>query len=304
MSTSSDRGLFVWHEVGTTDLKAGEDFYAQIAGWKTESWSQNPSYKLFTARRESKAGLYLINESPNTLTPPPHWLSYIGTPDVDATVRQAVELGGKVMVPAYNVPSVGRMAHLQDPQGALFAVSSQEQRSKFRDSQLGDFSWHELLTSNWQTAFDFYAKLFGWEKMEAMDMGPQGTYQIFGTGGHQLGGMFNPGGLPAGGPLWVPYIMVADARRTAETAKEFGATIVQGPIEVPGGDWVFTGVDRAGAMFAAHSKKRVALVKADKTTKVVRKTAAAKAARKKASKTKPARSARSQASRKKTSKRR
>lgn len=304
MSTSSDRGLFVWHEVGTTDLKAGEDFYAQIAGWKTESWSQNPSYKLFTARRESKAGLYLINESPNTLTPPPHWLSYIGTPDVDATVRQAVELGGKVMVPAYNVPSVGRMAHLQDPQGALFAVSSQEQRSKFRDSQLGDFSWHELLTSNWQTAFDFYAKLFGWEKMEAMDMGPQGTYQIFGTGGHQLGGMFNPGGLPAGGPLWVPYIMVADARRTAETAKEFGATIVQGPIEVPGGDWVFTGVDRAGAMFAAHSKKRVAPVKADKTTKVVRKTAAAKAARKKASKTKPARSARSQASRKKTSKRR
>jgi len=139
MSTSSDRGLFVWHEVGTTDLKAGEDFYAKIAGWKPESWSQNPSYKLFVARRESKAGLYLITESPNTLTPPPNWLSYIGTPDVDATVRQAVELGGKVIVPAYNVPSVGRMAHLQDPQGALFAVSSQERRSRYLDPQLGDF---------------------------------------------------------------------------------------------------------------------------------------------------------------------
>src|SRR4026209_2693881 len=120
MSTSSDRGLFVWHEVGTTDLITGADFYAQLAGWKTESWSQNPSYKLFVTRREPRAGLSLINESPNTLTPPPHWLSYIGTPEVDATVRQAVELGGKVMVPAYNVPSVGRMAHLQDPQGALF----------------------------------------------------------------------------------------------------------------------------------------------------------------------------------------
>ena len=144
-----------------------------------------------------------IRGSPNTLTPPPNWLSYIGTPDVDATVRQAVELGGKVIVPAYNVPSVGRMAHLQDPQGALFAVSSQERRSRYLDPQLGDFSWHELLTTNWQTAFDFYAKLFGWEKIEAMDMGPQGTYQIFGTGGHQLGGMFNPGGLPPGGPLWI-----------------------------------------------------------------------------------------------------
>jgi predicted enzyme related to lactoylglutathione lyase len=280
MSTSSDRGLFVWHEVGTTDLQTGEDFYGRIAGWKTESWSHNPSYKLFVARREPRAGLYLINESPNTLTPPPHWLSYIGTPDVDATVRQAVELGGKVMVPAYNVPSVGRMAHLQDPQGALFAVSSQERRSKYTDPQLGDFSWHELLTSNWQTAFDFYSKVFGWEKMDAVDMGPQGTYQIFGTGGHQLGGMFNPGGLPPGGPLWIPYIMVADARRTADNARELGATIVQGPMEVPGGDWVFTGIDRHGAMFAAHSKKRVVAPKTEKAAKVAKKAGASKATKK------------------------
>lgn len=114
MSTSSDRGLFVWHDVGTNDLQAGEAFYGKVAGWKVEDWNQNPSYKLFVARREQKAGLYLTNETPNTLTPPPSWLSYIGTPDVDATVRQAVELGGKVLVSAYNVPSVGRMAHLQD----------------------------------------------------------------------------------------------------------------------------------------------------------------------------------------------
>ena len=296
MSTSSDRGLFVWHEVGTTDLQIGEDFYSKIAGWKAESWSQNPSsYKLFVTRREPKAGLYLITDSPNTLTPPPHWLSYIGTPDVDATVRQAVELGGKVAVPAYNVPKVGRMAHLQDPQGALFAVSSQEQRSRYKDPQLGDFSWHELLTTNWQTAFDFYAKLFGWEKMQAMDMGPQGTYQIFGTGGHQLGGMFNPGGL-SGGPLWIPYVMVGDARRTAEIAKEAGATIALGPMEVPGGDWVFTGLDRQGAMFAAHSKKRV-------VTTVAKVAKVASVAKGKAKK-KPVGSARLQASRKKTAKKR
>jgi predicted enzyme related to lactoylglutathione lyase len=298
MSTSSDRGLFVWHEVGTTDLRAGEDFYAKVAGWKAESWSQNPSYKLFVARREPKAGLYLITETVNAVPTPPSWLSYIGTPDVDATVRQSVELGGKVIVSAYNVPSVGRMAHLQDPQGAAFAVSSQEQRSRYKDPQLGDFSWHELLTSNWQTAFDFYSKLFGWEKMESMDMGPQGMYQIFGAGGHQLGGMFNPGGLPPGGPQWIPYFMVADARRTAESAKEHGATVAHGPSEVPGGDWVFTGIDPQGAMFAAHSKKRVAPV----TTK---KEAAKKEPTKtKGAKKKTARSARRQASRKKVSSKR
>jgi predicted enzyme related to lactoylglutathione lyase len=309
MSTSSDRGLFVWHEVGTTDLRAGEDFYAKVAGWKAESWSQNPSYKLFVARREPKAGLYLITETVNAVPTPPSWLTYIGTPDVDATVRQSVELGGKVIVSAYNVPSVGRMAHLQDPQGAAFAVSSQEQRSRYKDPQLGDFSWHELLTSNWQTAFDFYSKLFGWEKMESMDMGPQGMYQIFGAGGHQLGGMFNPGGLPPGGPLWIPYFMVADARRTAESAKEHGATVAHGPSEVPGGDWVFTGIDPQGAMFAAHSKKRVAApvtTKKEAANKETTKTKGAKPAAKKAAgaKKKPARSARLQASRKKTASKR
>ena len=183
MSTSSDRGLFVWHEVGTTDLRAGEDFYAKVAGWKAESWSQNPSYMLFVAKRESKAGLYLIIESLNTVTPPPSWLSYVGTPDIDATVRHAVELGGKVVVPAYNVPSVGRMAHLQDPQGALFAVSSQEERSHFRDPQLGDFSWHELLTTNMGTAFDFYAKLFGWERWKRWTWDLRGSIRSSAPGG-------------------------------------------------------------------------------------------------------------------------
>ena len=249
----------MWHEVSCNDLRSSEHFYSQLTGWKVETWNQNPSYKLFMSRREAKAGLWLITEQPNQLSPPPHWLCYIGTHDVDATVRQAVELGGKVAVPAYNVPSVGRMAHLQDPQGVLFAVSAQEQRVGYREPEPGDFSWHELLTTNMQTAWEFYSKLFGWQKMDVLDMGPGGPYQIFGTGGHRLGGMCAPGSLP-GGPMWLPYICVRDARRLADTAQELGATIAQGPMEVPGGDWIFTGVDRQGAVFAVHSKKRMAPV--------------------------------------------
>ena len=179
MPTPSDRGLFVWHELNTTDIESAERFYSKLIGWKTRPWDPNPAYKIWTMGREGRGGLYSIHEEPNAVTPPPHWLSYIGTADVDATVRQAVELGGKVVTPAYDVAGVGRMAVLHDPQGAMFAVSAQVERSRYKDPQLGDFSWHELLTTNWQTAFDFYSKLFGWEKMQAMDMGPQGTYQIY-----------------------------------------------------------------------------------------------------------------------------
>ncbi len=260
MPTTSDRGLFVWHELNTTDTTGADAFYSRLIGWKSKPWDPNPSYQVWTMGREGRAGLYQIHEIPNVVTPPPHWLNYIGTLDVDATVRQAVELGGKVVTPAADVPRVGRMAVLQDPQGAMFAVSARIERVRWKEPQIGDFSWHELLTSNYQTAFDFYSKLFGWEKMLAMEMGPQGIYQIFGTAGHQLGGMFTPpaGAMPPGGPQWLPYIFVRDVRKTAEVTKELGALIAHEPKEVPGGDMVFTGVDRQGAMFAAQSKKRVA----------------------------------------------
>jgi predicted enzyme related to lactoylglutathione lyase len=289
MATTSDRGLFVWHELNSTNISDADAFYSQLIGWKSKPWEPNPSYTIWTLGREARAGLYQIHELPNVVTPPPHWLNYIGTPDVDATVRQAVELGGKVVNTAADVPRVGRMAVLQDPQGASFAVQARIERTKWKEPDIGDFSWHELLTSNPQTAFDFYAKLFGWEKMQAMDMGPQGTYQIFGTGGHQLGGMFNPGtGL--GGPQWLPYILVRDVRKTAEVAASLGAMIAQGPMEVPGGDMVFSGIDREGAMFAAHAKKRVApplkpakagpaRPKPARPTKTIRKGSAKKSAR-------------------------
>jgi len=49
---------------------------------------------------------------------PSHWSLYIPVPDVDACLARAVELGGKVCVPAFDVPGVGRIARLDDPAGA------------------------------------------------------------------------------------------------------------------------------------------------------------------------------------------
>jgi predicted enzyme related to lactoylglutathione lyase len=279
MATNSDRGLFVWHELNTTEITSAADFYSRLIGWKTRDWDQNPAYKIWTMGREGRGGLYSIHEEPNVVTPPPHWLSYVGTPDVDATVRQTVELGGKVVTPAYDVPKIGRMAVLQDPQGGMFAISAQVERSRYREPQVGDFSWHELLTTNRETAFDFYSKLFGWEKITAMDMGGGNMYQIYGTGGHQLGGIYvPPTGLP-GGPIWIAYVMVRDARKVAETAKGIGAQIVHGPIEVPGGDWVFTGIDRQGAFFATHSRARRATATTAPTTMETRRSTKARTRR-------------------------
>jgi predicted enzyme related to lactoylglutathione lyase len=120
---------------------------------------------------------------------------------------------------------------------------------------VGGFSWHELATSDWSAALQFYQRLFAWETAEAVDMGPEaGTYQMFGRAGKPVGGMFK---MTPQSPRahWLPYIRTVDARQTAGRATKLRGQILTGPMQVPGGDWVFVGADLQGAAFAVHSGK-------------------------------------------------
>ena len=81
-----------------------------------------------------------------------------------------------------------------------------------------------------------------------------GVYQMFGRGGGiPNGGIMKP---PPGAPAaWMPYALVKDAKAAAATASANGGKIVNGPMEVPGGDWIAQGMDPQGAMFSVHSLK-------------------------------------------------
>jgi predicted enzyme related to lactoylglutathione lyase len=52
---------------------------------------------------------------------PPHWGIYFEVADTDASVKQALDLGARVLSPVQQTPQ-GPMATLADPQGAPFAV--------------------------------------------------------------------------------------------------------------------------------------------------------------------------------------
>ena len=172
--------------------------------------------------------------------PRPHWLAYLATPDTDATAARATELGGKVLSEAMDIPTVGRFAILQDPQGAVFAAFTPSGPAPGHDgpAQPGEFSWHELITTDYAAAFDFYSDLFGWQKGEAMDMGPAGIYQMYGRTEMPLGGMFNKTEEMPGPPAWLFYIRVADVHAAAKRVAELGGQVLNGPMEVPGGDWI------------------------------------------------------------------
>ena len=118
---------------------------------------------------------------------------------------------------------------------------------------VGEFSWHELATTDPEAAFDFYHELFGWEKTSAMDMGPAGVYQMYGRHGATLGGIYKP--TTDTPPGWLHYARVADVNAAVETVRQKGGQVLNGPMEVPGGDLIANLLDPQGGAFAVHEKK-------------------------------------------------
>jgi predicted enzyme related to lactoylglutathione lyase len=289
MSNAEIRGRFVWHELMTTDTDAASDFYSDVVPWKAED-SGMPSYSLWMSGKYRSGGLMALPEDASAT--PPHWIIYIGTPDVDGTVAAAEKLGGKVLKPASDIPNVGRFAVLSDPQGAAFAVFTPAPSSDGGVSPgggVGDFTWHELATTDPGSAFDFYEELFGWTKGAAHDMGETGVYQLVSHGGQDVGGIYKArdNSTP---PSWLSYVRVDDAAEAADAAKSAGGRILNGPMEVPGGSWIVQMLDPQGGAFAVVEAPGAASAKADGASAPARK-AAKKPAKKAPAKSPPAKAA-------------
>jgi len=278
------RGRFVWHDLMTTDPTAALKFYPKIFGWKTQSWDQNPSYTLWVAGRGPIGGVMPLPAEAKAMGAPPHWMPFVGIPEVDATVRDAASLGARVLKEPTDIPTVGRFAILADPQGAVFAVFSSAMPMQGDPTpKLGEFSWHELATTDYSAAFDFYRALFGWEKTEAMDMGPAGVYQMFGWPNFSLGGIYNKPPEMQAPPHWLSYGLAPDAKKAADAVKRNGGQVLNGPMEVPGNNLIAQCLDPNGAAFAVHSK-----VEAVKATGARKAPAKAKAAPRRATRRKKA----------------
>jgi predicted enzyme related to lactoylglutathione lyase len=125
-------GAFCWNELATTDLDAAQNFYKELLGWEIKE-STAPGggmkYNEIIVGGQHVGGMYSVNEmcgegggegAPKP--PPPHWMSYIAVDDVDASAAKTAELGGKVIVPPMDIPSVGRFCIINDPAGAAIAL--------------------------------------------------------------------------------------------------------------------------------------------------------------------------------------
>src|SRR5262249_38961425 len=119
--------------------------------------------------------------------------------------------------------------------------------------RVGEFAWHELRSNNWKESWQFYSRLFHWEKIREHDMGPNGIYFVFGQNGRALGGMYTDPTFSQQGD-WTSYVEVPSVRQATEKVRELGGQVVRGPHEVPGGSWIALCSDPQGATFAMTSQ--------------------------------------------------
>ena len=184
---TNPHGTPIWYELMTPDPAGATRFYESVVGWAVA----NPGLDGFDYREiadpagSSIGGMMRLDAGMAAGGAKPGWLFYVGVDDVDATVDRVTTAGGAVLMPARDMPGVGRFALVADPQGAPFYImrgASEGDSHAFSPGEdgaaVGHCSWNELWTSDGPGALAFYRAVFGWENPHTMDMGPMGGYHF------------------------------------------------------------------------------------------------------------------------------
>ena len=250
-------GRPLWYELMTTDMAAAETFYRNVVGWTSAPFEASPEpYTMF--KRGGQIPVAGVMTRPDGMNAPPFWAMYVGVPKLEAAAAHIKRLGGGECSPVIDVPTVGRMQMMTDPQGAAFYIyePAGTEHQPEAAAEVGDASWLELMTTDAVAAMKFYGEVFGWQPSETMDMGSMGKYHMFNRPHGMIGGMMNkPPDMAQVPPYWQIYFRVPDITSAVERIKVNGGKILNGPMEVPGGDWVLNGMDPQGAAFSLHAKK-------------------------------------------------
>jgi predicted enzyme related to lactoylglutathione lyase len=248
---------FVWYELMTSDAAAAKAFYSKVVGWNTEDVPMpGMTYTLLRTGDTQIGGLMALPKEAGDAGMKPCWVAYVGVDDADGAAAKVKRLGGQILREPADIPNVGRFAVVADPQGAAFNLFKPSQAGqRVISSEPGHIGWHELHTTDWPKAFEFYTEMFGWLKGDAIDMGPMGTYQLFTIGGAAVGAMFNSPAAQAT-RFWLYYFNVGDIDAAGKRVSDGGGKITHGPQQVPGGGWIIQASDPQGAAFALYGSKK------------------------------------------------
>jgi predicted enzyme related to lactoylglutathione lyase len=251
-------GDYIWYELITPDPVASKAFYDAVVGWDIEPEpSGDMDYRMIRRSDGGNAGgVMRLTDDMASHGARPLWLGYIYVPDVDSAVASVGTAGGKTLMPAFDIPGIGRIALLADPQGAPFYVMTptpppgmpKGKSDAFSVDQPQHVRWNELSTTDSDAAVAFYTGRFGWTQEGEMDMGEIGKYRFIQQGGTVIGAIM-PKMPQVPVSTWTYYIGVDDIGRATTAVQAGGGKITHGPQEIPGGEFSLNGIDPQGAAF-------------------------------------------------------
>jgi len=244
-------GHFCWVELATSDPAAAKKFYANLFDWTVveNEMGEMGFYYIFQKNDRDSAAMYKLMDDQVAQGIPPNWMTYIAVESADDAAAKVAELGGNVLQPAFDVMTFGRMAMLQDPHGAVFAVWQAKDHwgVRIRD-EANTLCWNELATRTPEASAEFYTKLTGWSAKASPE------YSEWVLGETPIGGMRTLHEGEPTPPSWMPYFMVDDCDAMTHKAKTGGAMVYVEPMSLPNVGRFSVLADPQGAVFALYQK--------------------------------------------------
>lgn len=244
--TSYEPGTFCWTDLGTTGAAGAKAFYGSLFGWQAQDVpaGDGRTYTMLRLAGRAVCALYERESDEG----PPAWLSYVSVADASEVTERARAAGATVVQDAFDVMDAGRMALIQDPTGAVFALwEARRQIGAGLVNDPGTLCLNQLNTSDPETAQVFYTELFGW-RTETVGTGDQPYWGIF--NGDNLNGGMMP--LPPGGGVpshWLAYFTTSDLGASTGRVSELGGGVLVPPMPVGAGR-IAVVQDPQGATFA------------------------------------------------------
>ena len=251
LRTSYAPGTFSWVDLATTDQQDAKRFYGGLFGWEAQDIPVGDGvfYSMMSRDGHVVAAIAPQPQAQRDAGVPPSWQSYVTVASADEAAERASAAGGHVHAPPFDVFDAGRMAVIQDPQGAFFMVW--EPRGNIGAELVnapGALCWNELYVPDIDAAQAFYGAVFGWTfaPMEGMDT----PYMVINNGEHDNGGVLPPpmAGIP---PHWLAYFGTEDIDAALATVTGLGGSVQIGPIDI-GIAKIGVVADPQGAMFALY----------------------------------------------------
>jgi hypothetical protein len=246
-------GTFSWTDLATPDQDAAKTFYTSLFGWDYEDnpVGEGAVYSMATLGGRYVAAISPQQEQQRAAGMPPVWNSYITVEDCDATAAKAKELGANVHAEPFDVMEAGRVAVIQDPQGAFFEIWQTNQHpGAGLVNAPGALCWNELGSPDPEGSAQFYGELLEWSTapMEGSDI----PYLVISTAAGRSGGGIRPPMPPGTPPFWLVYFATDDLDGTLAKVGGGGGNVLMGATDI-GIAKIAIASDPQGAVFALYA---------------------------------------------------